>query len=385
MVSCLFYPLINRGEDKSQHSLCYRIRSMTENAQTQSSPYTVAFASNETGIMPLTVAAYSLVQNAKNTTTYNIIVLSEGICKESQTQFEETIKRVSPRHGVRFEEISNLYKSRKEMEQIRGRWPLSAWSRVFLSSLLPEVERVLYLDIDMLVCDDCAELFTMDMKGAAIGAVYEHISNNTKNYNELLGIPNKYLGYFNAGTLLMNLNAFREKNLTEKILSYANSHKEILNYPDQDAMNAVLYDDVIRLHPRWNWNDITTRRILNHVPDTKSLIRAATFREVVEASHYPGILHYCGQYKPWKYNYHITRDRYEKVLKESGVTGFNLREGWSFKIFRKRLFYPIIYALVRKKIRRMVRYFNITTPPPPSTWGHSRDIAAKGWKSELYK
>lgn len=360
------------------------MKNMTETSKVPNAPYTIVFASNANGVLPLTVTAFSLVKSAKDSTIYSILVLSEGISKASQTQFTETIKRVSPRHEVRFVEMADLYKDRTDLDEICGNWPLSAWARIFLPSVLPDAERVLYLDIDMLICDDCSELFTMDMRGASIGAVYEHISNNTKNYNKLLGIPNEYPAYFNSGTLLMDLNAFREKNLTEKILSYANSHKEILEYPDQDAMNAVLYDDVIRLHPRWNWNDITTRRVLNHAPNTQALIRAATFREVIEASHYPGILHYCGRYKPWKYNYHITRASYEKALVESGVTGYNLRDGWSFKVFRKRLLYPITYALVWKKVRRMVKHFNITAPPPPSTWGHSREIAAKGWKAELY-
>lgn len=347
--------------------------------------YTVVFASNENGVLPLTVAAFSLVDSARDTTTYDINILSEGICKESQEKITASIKRVSPRHSVRFIEMASIYEKRQDLAALCGAWPISTWARIFIADLLPEVERVLYLDIDMLICDDCAELFTMDMQGAAIGAIYESLSTKNKHYNNELEIPEQYKGYFNAGTILMDLNTFRRDKLPNKILDFANSHKNHLSYPDQDCLNGVLYDNVIRLHPRWNWNDITTRRVLNHNPDTNTLIRAATYKEVIEASCYPGIIHFCGQYKPWKYNYHIMRNRYEAALKKSGVTGYNLHDGWSFKIFLNRIFYPVIYAMVWHRVRKMRKYFNITEPPPASTWGHSRDIATKGWDAELYQ
>lgn len=357
------------------------MQGMTE---TQSA-YTVVFASNERGVLPLTVAAFSLVDSARETTTYDIVILSEGICEKSQESIVESIKRVSPRHSVRFFEMSSLYEKQQELDKVCGHWPKSAWARIFIADLLPDVDRVLYLDIDMLICEDCTELFTMDMQGAAVGAVYESISSKNNNYNDKLNIPKQYQGYFNSGTLLMDLNVFRRDKLASKILNFANQYKEHLDYPDQDCLNGALYDNVIRLHPRWNWNDITTRRVMNHLPNTNTLIRASTYKEIIEASVYPAIIHFFGGAKPWKYNYRIMRNRYEAALKKSGVAGYNLHDGWSFKIFLNRIFYPVIYAMVWHRVRKMRKYFNITEPPPASTWGHSRDIATKGWDAELYQ
>ncbi|MBQ2379376.1 MAG: glycosyltransferase family 8 protein [Akkermansia sp.] len=346
---------------------------------------TVVFASNENGVLPLTVAAFSLVDSAHETTNYKIVVLSEGISLRSQEKITETIRRVSERHSVLFIEMSSIYEKRDDLQAMCKYWPISTWARIFIADLLPETARALYLDIDMLVCDDCSSLFSMDMQGAAVGAVYESLTTKNKRYKDELGIPEQYLGYFNAGTILMDLNVFRRDNLSAKILEFANNHKEHLPFLDQDSLNGVLYDKVIRLHPRWNWNDLNTRWVLKYSPDTEVLIRASTFKEIVEASQYPGIIHFVGRYKPWRYNYRLMRERYEAVMKKSGVSGYNLREKWSFNVFCRRLIYPLLYAMVWRKVRRLVKYFNITEPPPPETWGHSRDIAAKGWDAKLYR
>lgn len=334
--------------------------------------------------MPLSVAIFSLLDSACISTTYDIIVCSEGISQPSQLAVKQLVKRVAERHSVRFIDMERVLAEHPDLGSMSRGWPVSTWSRVFLPEILPDTDRVLYLDIDMLVCDDCSSLFAIDMNGAAVGAVYESVADKDGNHNKALGIPPLYQGYFNAGTLLLELNEWRRQHLTETILRFAREHAETLSYPDQDSLNAILYDKVFRLHPRWNWNDIGTRRILGHSAHAATLIRGATLKEAVEASAFPGIIHYCGPGKPWKYNYHITRTRYEAVLKKSGITGYDLQEGRSMKIFRKRLTYALVYKLVWFRVRRLMKCFGITEAPPPSTWGVSRDfVHIKGGMSQL--
>lgn len=352
------------------------MQSMIENP----SACTVAFSSNEKGVLPLSVAIYSLLEHAQDSTTYNVIVCSDNISQESQMSICSIVKQFSERHSLSFIDMEDIYSQHNGLAEICGNWPPSAWARIFLPDLLHHTNRILYLDIDMLICDDCSSLFTLDMQGAVIGAVYESIASKDGNHNQKLGVPSLFQGYFNSGTLLIDVRAFCQGGWKEKILNFAYTHADELAYPDQDSMNAVMYDTVFRLHPRWNWNDIGTRRILNHHRNTTTLLRASTFREAVEASRFPGILHYCGHGKPWKYNYHITRNRYEDTLRRSGISGYNLREGWSFKIFKKRLTHALIYKLVWWKVRRMVKYFGITEPPPAATWGVSRHFAHEGWR-----
>lgn len=326
--------------------------------------YTVVLASNNKGVLPLCVTAWSLLNSAAPETSYRVCVLSDGMGESEKSKVKNIFQMMPNRHSLEIIELDPFFNKISELDEICGNWPRSAWARIFIPDILPDVKRVLYLDIDMLVCDDCRPLFHMDMKGAAIGAVNERVSVAA---NKKLGIPPEHPEYFNSGTLLMDLEIFRRDNLAKKLLEYAMAHKNVISYPDQDSLNGVLYNSVIRLHPRWNWNDIGTRKILTRKPASPKLIRAATFREAVEASFFPGIIHYCGQYKPWEYNYHITRHLYERAIRQSGVKGFDLSKGKNFRIFMLRLLYAPLSWLTWLKVRRMIKKYGIVTPPPPNT------------------
>lgn len=348
-----------------------------------SAPFTIVFASNNSGVVPLSMALWSLLRHAAAETVYDVRILSDGIEESEQARLRNIAREISPRHGLSFIEMETLF---GEMEKRWGdiinqqtAWPRSAWARIAIPDLMPEVQRVLYLDIDILVCDDCSGLFTTDMQGAALGAVYEHVSSPSSFFNNTFDIPLSYPGYFNSGVLVMDLDVFRRENLGDRVMQAAIRYRDKLTMPDQDALNAALYDRVFRLHPRWNWNDVTTRRFMNYSENSSKLCRAAEPLEVVEASLYPGIIHYAGRFKPWKPNYHIMLRHYEEAVRESGLPGFHLRKGWSLKIKLKNWLYKPLDALLWHKIRRIARKHGIGPAPRVSTWGLSSRLAESGW------
>lgn len=110
-------------------------------------------------------------------------------------------------------------------------------------------------------------------------------------------MPLTCTGYFNSGVLLMNVDVFRERNLVRAVLDYAVTHRDRLTCPDQDALNGALCELIVPLHPRWNWHDGLTRRILKNDP-REQFWRGVTPRQAVEAALEPGILHYQGCTSP---------------------------------------------------------------------------------------
>ena len=56
-----------------------------------------------------------------------------------------------------------------------------------------------------------------------------------------MGYETRY-GYFNSGVLLLNLTYWRENNLENELLEYAYNNIGLLQYHDQDILNAVLKD-----------------------------------------------------------------------------------------------------------------------------------------------
>lgn len=211
--------------------------------------FAVVLASDNRGILPLSVTVFSLLNTAGPETFYKIYVLSDGIDGENRASVERLAAPFDCR--LEFIDVSGILEEHDfpHTEQ----WPVPAWGRVFIPELLKEEQgNILYLDIDVLVCRDLTELFRTNMDGKAVGVVFENFSRPGSHFNERLEMPLTCTGYFNSGVLLMNVDVFRERNLVRAVLDYAVTHRDRLTCPDQDALNGALCELTVPLHPRWN-------------------------------------------------------------------------------------------------------------------------------------
>ncbi len=172
------------------------------------------------------------------------------------------------------------------------RFHKSCWYRILLPELVPELDRILFLDADMIVTDSLLPLWTTDISRHPFAAVanprYPFLSNWPLNE---LGIsdPRRYL---NSGVLLMNLAWMRREGFVAMIRRYAEGHPGNC-FPEQDALSALFHDRFLELHPRWN-----VQQTLYDLPLEKLPYSAL---EVAEAIGSPAVIHFLGPYKPWQY------------------------------------------------------------------------------------
>jgi lipopolysaccharide biosynthesis glycosyltransferase len=175
------------------------------------------------------------------------------------------------------------------------------WYRIFLPELCPEVDRVLYLDVDTIVMDALDPLWGLDLGGYYLAAVSNVFQREHEHRPAALGLSGA-TSYFNSGVLLMNLEQMRADGCTETLREFAGAGGRELEWPDQDALNVVLGDRRLPLHPRWN--------VMNSMRFPWS---AEVFgRDVLnEALARPGIRHFEGprDNKPW--HYRCERDHLE--------------------------------------------------------------------------
>lgn len=169
---------------------------------------------------------------------------------------------------------------------------MAMWYRIFLPDLLPDADRVLYLDVDTLVTDSLAPLLDLDLAGHYLGAVTNVFLDHHLRRPAELGL--RLESYFNSGVLLMNLDAMRRDDCTAALRAYAVENAGRIEWPDQDALNFVLGERRLPLHPRWN------------AMNALRLTRAAevfTVEELEEALRRPAIRHFegPGYNKPWSY------------------------------------------------------------------------------------
>lgn len=143
----------------------------------------------------------------------------------------------------------------------------AAWARVGIASLLPdEVERIVYVDADSFTRRSIAGLFEMDLRGRTIAACIDpfmpthrarHEWGSTQEsghtYRSDTSLPASQT-YFNSGVLSIDLKAWRERTVEERILEVAGRLPGSYFLLDQDVMNQVLSDDWFPLDWRqWNW------------------------------------------------------------------------------------------------------------------------------------
>jgi lipopolysaccharide biosynthesis glycosyltransferase len=111
--------------------------------------------------------------------------------------------------------------------------------------------------------------------------------------------------YFNSGLLLLNLAALRRDGMSARLAAFGREGARRLKWPDQDALNALLGERCLPLHPRWN-----CQNSLFYYPWARRTFDAGT---VAEALRDPAILHFEGGgiVKPWHYlSRHPYRARY---------------------------------------------------------------------------
>lgn len=171
---------------------------------------------------------------------------------------------------------------------------IQLWLRILLPELLPSVSRVLYLDCDTIITDSLLPLWHCDLGANQIAAVNAPLPFAYKDWPLKLGLSTNKR-YFGSGVILMDLDAMRRNDSQARILDYAREHGTELLWRDQDALNAVLGDSWLELHPRWN--------LMNSIAiEWEGRPRTYGSQEIQEALECPAIVHYENHPggKPWE-------------------------------------------------------------------------------------
>jgi lipopolysaccharide biosynthesis glycosyltransferase len=133
--------------------------------------------------------------------------------------------------------------------QIAGHLTAAAYYRLLLPELLPpDCHRVIYMDCDIHVGRDLAELWTMDMGDCPMGAVHDPAFADWSR----VGIDPEE-GYFNSGVLLLDVERIRRHGYFAATIEDAVANPEALTWSDQCALNRVFRKRWLRLEPHWNY------------------------------------------------------------------------------------------------------------------------------------
>lgn len=226
-----------------------------------------------------------------------------------------------------------------------GRFHISCWYRVLLPHARPDLDRILYLDSDMVVLDDLRPLWETDLHGklfaAVVNPLYPFMPDRAV---QTLGLPTAR-SYLNSGVMLMDLGAMRAAGLTEKLRDYGAAHPDHA-WPEQDALSAVCRDRWLALPPRWNAQTTLFDLKPAQLPFTADEVRAARKN--------PAVVHFIGPLKPWHYLCrHPYRREYQRLRKRTPWPDLRL-EGRTLKNALLRPF-PLGVQLQLRALARRLR------------------------------
>ena len=190
------------------------------------------------------------------------------------------------------DKLSNIelkfYKISKELHQLiepinvsKSNVPVAAYNRVLLPYLLTDVERVIYLDVDIVVVDDLEPLWQTKLDGNFIGAVKDvavYMNPRFSQHHQFFGEQDD--AYFNSGVLLMDLKAMRQENMPIAIINTAVDVASISRYADQDALNVYYHNAYKQIDVKYNYGTFFP----DYIP-----------KKISELS----IIHYYSDGKPW--------------------------------------------------------------------------------------
>jgi lipopolysaccharide biosynthesis glycosyltransferase len=242
-------------------------------------------ASNETYILGLTVAVCSALQNLSRARQAPVVyVLDGGVRERSWRRLIESV------HGVRADCV--LHRLLPDMNAFAGLpsdWGSSvmAYARLALPAMIPD-PRILYLDSDVIVQGDLSILWDMDLGEAVMAAGLDLTAKDLSGAN----LPLRELDLcetapcLNSGVLLIDLQKWREADISAKALRYLRQWpKHALNW-DQSALNVVVYGQWRLLDADWN----TPAWLADQGSDGCCLDAR--------------VLHFVGPNKPWMHGYH---------------------------------------------------------------------------------
>lgn len=282
----------------------------------------VVFAADNKYVPFFSACLISLVENSSAGNNYDIVVLNKDISVTNQNGLQIIVED-HQNISLRFYDVSKVIQDYNL--QAKEHITIETFFRLIIQDVLPDYEKVIYLDSDLIIRCDIADLYKTDIKDYMIAAVrdvdflgqinggndssYEYATSILKMRN-----PNSY---FQAGVLLINENEMRKTYSVNEWLEIAQFP---YRYSDQDILNVNCEGKVQYLDMSWNVLtdcDCIRTQIISYAPeDVKKTYYSARIN--------PKIVHFAGFVKPWNkpesdyaylfWNYARKSPYYEEML-----------------------------------------------------------------------
>lgn len=271
----------------------------------------VAFASDEHYLAPTYIAIYSLIDKANETDEYDIYIMHSGDFPKNVVDYMESLNSLKPNCRILWLNIEKMPQLQICSSGAVSHISNATYYRFYLADLLPNVDKCLYLDSDIVVLRDVAPLYKTEMNGNIMAGVRNTFPEErdyhwaSSRFNEL-GIDS-FEQYVNAGVLIIDLQAIRNNGMKEKFLELAAS--KVFSYNDQDILNIVCYGHIATLPAE---NNLMLEYL--SFPEKSIYLYGEDYRKKVKNAI---VIHYASPHKPWLSKMNVQADKWWKVVKQT--------------------------------------------------------------------
>jgi lipopolysaccharide biosynthesis glycosyltransferase len=234
------------------------------------------------------VAVTSLILN-----NIDNVIRIHLVTKKPSSNLREKIDQITLKYNVEFliyeideTEIKNL--------TVSAHISSAAYYRLLAPDLLPkDLDKVLYLDSDLIVNGSLLELYNLNILNYLVAARGGKVVTQKKR----LDLKSNY--YFNSGVMLINLEAWHQMDIGNQCIQFLKENPHMTKLWDQDALNKVIDGQFLNLDKKWN-----------------SLVDL--YEGTSEVNNQSVIVHFVGSLKPW-HNWCINSDKeiYWSYLRQS--------------------------------------------------------------------
>lgn len=213
------------------------------------------FFTIDNGYAPfLGVALNSAIKNCSPDRYYKAIILHENVSEENKNKIaalaRENFEIEFVPMGAGLESITDRMSNRLRCDY----FTLTIYFRLFIPTMFPQYDKGIYIDSDVVLLGDLAELFDTEIGDNFIGACPDlsvvEVPPLCLYMEEAVGVDRHK--YVNSGVLLMNLKKMREVRFDERFLELLNTYHFDCIAPDQDYLNAMCHGKIYYLNEVWD-------------------------------------------------------------------------------------------------------------------------------------
>ena len=282
----------------------------------------IAMALDDGYTLTTIVAITSIMENSFKTTKYNYYIMippnfsiiNKRKIKNLEKKYKEcSIKFINMTHNF-------IFNKAKVTRVIT----IPSYYRLILSDLLPHIEKIIYLDGDILSFVDLKEMYIIDMENLYFRGFLDILKDPFNPKSDI---------YICAGVLLINLEELRKDDMVNKMYNFTLKNKNKLYFQDQTIINAVGYPKLGILPAKFGIFDFKNLKTLYRKTRKYRYKYKYSKRELKNAYYHPKILHY-NKIKPWK-----KRNNFQLKLwwKYASLTDHYEEMNIKYKLYRQKL------------------------------------------------